>query len=570
MSVRRPALALALTTAAATMVLREVSVPYNALPWIGALSCILCFCRLPYCNGIRRLAVGMFLGCALVSLTAWEPAPPHGIERMRVRIEGVVCFAQPSAYGGWLVVVGDVDPAATAATQCTVIVRCQNSVSTGSLPDVGSWIVATGSIHLPQEAQTVQDDDVRRERGWLQSRAAALFVDVGVAGGIWVQRPAPWWQMFLHASAGWMRERLDQLLLPETATMMKALLIGDRQDLDARDRLAFAATGTAHVLSISGMHVSILIEVLLTILGTNGAIRRWWQWSAVAIVVLFYVLMTGAEPPAIRAAFMALLMGIGRLRQTSVDGLNILGATTLLQVWVWPSLIVRPSFILSTVVTAALLWGVPRWRTALQHCIVRSRPWKRHVATAVAVSMAATAGSVIPTAVLLQQVSLVGPIANLLFMPGITLAMLCGMATVALSTVWWQGAAMMAWTTDMIMLAHLEAIRWFASVLPAVEATPLIAVAVFVATWWPARTQHLLGWRTLCSRSFAAWMIVILIVGATGALDSKSDGVTVVERRGSLRIQASAKYDTATVQRVCFIGLRNGRPFVRLRNDALP
>ena len=68
---------------------------------------------------------------------------------------------------------------------------------------------------------------------------------------------------------------------------------------------AFRATGTTHVIVISGSNIALLTGVLMGLLGLLIGKRRAAWPTAVAVVL--YVLLVGADPSALRAGVMGVL-----------------------------------------------------------------------------------------------------------------------------------------------------------------------------------------------------------------------------------------------------------------------
>ncbi|GHT62435.1 competence protein [Bacteroidia bacterium] len=92
-----------------------------------------------------------------------------------------------------------------------------------------------------------------------------------------------------------------------------ALLFGYTQDLDKDLRQTFAATGTSHVLSISGLHFSIIYGIfyfLFSFLG-NSKRGRITRQAIILPLMWVFVFLTGIGPSVIRAAVMISLWGFG-------------------------------------------------------------------------------------------------------------------------------------------------------------------------------------------------------------------------------------------------------------------
>lgn len=91
--------------------------------------------------------------------------------------------------------------------------------------------------------------------------------------------------------------RLEEIVdSPRAASVMRALAVGDRSGLERRDRDVFAATGTSHLMAISGLHIG-LVSGLVYLLG-----RLLWRRFPV---------LCGRWPAGVAAALPAMLAGTG-------------------------------------------------------------------------------------------------------------------------------------------------------------------------------------------------------------------------------------------------------------------
>ena len=70
--------------------------------------------------------------------------------------------------------------------------------------------------------------------------------------------------------------------------MVKAILLGIRDELDLDQKTAFARSGTMHVLAVSGSHVALIYGVLLWSFRKLGEQRRWRIVRSLAILVVLF------------------------------------------------------------------------------------------------------------------------------------------------------------------------------------------------------------------------------------------------------------------------------------------
>ncbi|MCA8922315.1 MAG: ComEC/Rec2 family competence protein, partial [Planctomycetes bacterium] len=137
--------------------------------------------------------------------------------------------------------------------------------------------------------------------------------------------------------------------------LLRAVLLGDRSGLDPQLRRAFRDTGCAHLLSISGLHVGVVLAWALW-LG-----RRWR--SGLARRLLFsaalvgYVALVGARPPILRAAVAAAVFVWAPGRGDPLNRLSCAGVVVLLYD---PLAVTSVGFSLSFGTVAALLLLAPR------------------------------------------------------------------------------------------------------------------------------------------------------------------------------------------------------------------
>ena len=100
-----------------------------------------------------------------------------------------------------------------------------------------------------------------------------------------------------------------------TKGLLKALLLGDKSDVDPQTRTLFADSGISHILAVSGMHVGIITMLIFLLLRPMLLLRggRMSRYLLTAILVWLYVMLVGCSYSAVRAAvmFCFLLMARG-------------------------------------------------------------------------------------------------------------------------------------------------------------------------------------------------------------------------------------------------------------------
>jgi competence protein ComEC len=142
-------------------------------------------------------------------------------------------------------------------------------------------------------------------------------------------------------------------LTPEDASMLNAMLFGDRTHLSRTLRTAFERTGTFHLFVVSGLHVALLAGAFFWMLRR----LRTPEGFAVllTIVVAFgYAELTGFGVPAQRALLMTAIYLIARWLQRELTALNALGAAALAVLVMDPRALFEPSFQMTFLVILAI------------------------------------------------------------------------------------------------------------------------------------------------------------------------------------------------------------------------
>jgi competence protein ComEC len=153
---------------------------------------------------------------------------------------------------------------------------------------------------------------------------------------------------------GGVQDRIVRLWGDRTAPFVEALVLARREHLAPEVRDAFALSGTAHLLAISGFHVGVVAALFLGLLRVAG-VRPRRAGAAAALGCWFYVLGIGAPDAAVRAAVLLTLLSAAGLRGRPVVGVGALGAALLILLAVDPGSLASIGFQLSFAGTGGLL-----------------------------------------------------------------------------------------------------------------------------------------------------------------------------------------------------------------------
>ena len=220
----------------------------------------------------------------------------------------------------------------------------------------GDRLLLEGALKAPPQLEEFDYPAylARQGIGSVMEFPTATLLDDG--GGTAVRR-------WLHDARRDLADSLARVLPEPQAAVGQALLLGLRDGLDDELLDDFRATGTSHVLAISGLHVGIVLGVALAAGAWALGRRRQLYLLAPLLLVWIYALLSGMSPSATREAIMgsvylaALLFG----RPRSV--LPALGLAAALMVAVDPNVLWSVSFQLSfTAVAGIALLAVPLYQ----------------------------------------------------------------------------------------------------------------------------------------------------------------------------------------------------------------
>ena len=142
------------------------------------------------------------------------------------------------------------------------------------------------------------------------------------------------------------------------------LATGDRGAISEEDAEAMRRSGLAHLLSISGLHVTALIGavwlVTLKLLALFPPLARAWRLPLVAagagaLAGIGYTLLTGAEVPTIRSCAAGLLVLAALALGRDPVSPRLIAAGAMLVLLIWPESLMGPSFQLSFAAVTAIV-----------------------------------------------------------------------------------------------------------------------------------------------------------------------------------------------------------------------
>lgn len=269
--------------------------------------------------------------------------------------------------------------------------------------------------------------------------------------------------------------------MPES-DLASGLLLGARGGFDEETKEDLIETGTIHIVALSGYNVSLVAEGVMKTF--NYIFSQTVSIILGVIVVLFFIIMTGATSTAIRAGIMATIMLLGRMTGRTYDAGRALVIAGLLMIAQDPRVLVDMSFQLSFIATGGVLFITPKTMKWFKFL-----PMRFKIREMVATTVAATI-SVLPLLLYLTGVlSLVSLLANSLILLSIPWAMLFVFITGILGFISIPLSIPFGFISYIILYYILFVIHFFGSLSFAsvtIQSFPLsITILIYIfLLWW--------------------------------------------------------------------------------------
>ena len=141
-------------------------------------------------------------------------------------------------------------------------------------------------------------------------------------------------------------ERLDYFLSDAYASILKAMLFGNKKQLDEETKKLYQDNGIAHILAISGLHISMLGMGVYRLL-KRLPVPPWISLLGSEFFLLLYGCMVGFSASAFRAISMFTFFLVSKITKRSYDMLTAVAFTGMIQLLIHPGYLFDCGFQLS-------------------------------------------------------------------------------------------------------------------------------------------------------------------------------------------------------------------------------
>jgi competence protein ComEC len=177
------------------------------------------------------------------------------------------------------------------------------------------------------------------------------------------------------------RALLGDLAIEESGRgLLEALLLGYRRNIDSDTYRAFSKTGLLHFISLSGMHLGILVSSIWWLCKTAGLMKRGRAAVCIFAIALF-LLIVPPRAPTVRAAIICWVFCASFFFRRRPNPLNTLSLAAIILLLIRPTQLFEAGWQLSFASVLGILLFSDR-----VHCYLKDRiarlPWDKESPTA--------------------------------------------------------------------------------------------------------------------------------------------------------------------------------------------
>ena len=291
----------------------------------------------------------------------------------------------------------------------------------------------------------------------------------------------------------------------EANQIAKAILLGQKKNLDKEVSEAYVTAGAMHILAVSGLHVGIVYGFFfLFVKPYRLKVRKRVLYLSLIILLIWgYALLTGMSPSVMRAATMFSLMALAQMKSRNPSIFNAIALSAVILLVNDPFLIYAVGFQLSYLALIGIL--------VIQPLLVRLwNPSNRivdYIWQITTVSFAAQLATFPISAYYFHVFPTYFAIANLVAIPGAFLMMAFGVPFMVLVKVPYVSLAL-GWITEKLIVLVNTMIFWFQK-LPGSRISDIYFSSAFIWVYWLILSVFILLW-IYPGRKLAYTLVVLL------------------------------------------------------------
>lgn len=222
---------------------------------------------------------------------------------------------------------------------------------------------------------------------------------------------------FAESVRQYVKSLLLKLMPEDSAELSYSILFGDKSSLDKQVKDNFSSSGIAHLLAVSGLHISFLVSILYFLLNkmkTKPLVR----FIIVSVFLIFYSYLCSFSPSVVRASLMCVVFMLVSMIGKQNDLLNSIAISGLIILLIKPLYIFDAGFIMSFGSVLAIAILAKSFRLFFnKNCKIPSK-----IADVMAIDISTTIAILPVISVTFGKISFLSFLANLVAIPVFSIA----------------------------------------------------------------------------------------------------------------------------------------------------
>ena len=240
-------------------------------------------------------------------------------------------------------------------------------------------------------------------------------------------------------------KNIKEILPADTSGLLIGILLGDRTNLDEEINNNFQKSSLAHILAVSGTHVSYIVIGTAIFIKLNKLSKK-RGYILTILVLIFFMFLTNFSLSVIRASIMAIIFIISKLMYRKTNIISTLIISLIVILFINPFSIRSVSLQLSYLGAIGVIYLTP----IIQELIQKLKISKK-ISKIISIPISAQI-SILPIMVInFNTISLTFLISNILAIPLLGIAIILGFINVFVSFIWMCGAIKLGTIINLIL-----------------------------------------------------------------------------------------------------------------------
>jgi len=233
--------------------------------------------------------------------------------------------------------------------------------STSQYPVYGDQVVIKNKVALIKNSEIPFAFDFRTYMSY-QGIYHSAYLKNNEWAKTGINHGNPFWKSIYAMNLRLKKELRSALPDPDQRGIAEALIVGDESDIPNEIMTDYAGTGTVHILSVSGLHVGLILIGLSWIFSflTRIPNGKFIRTILILSIIWAYAFLTGFSAPIARSVIMFSIVFIGLHLGRSANIYNSIAVAAFILLLIDPFLMMQASCQLSFISLTGIVWLQPK------------------------------------------------------------------------------------------------------------------------------------------------------------------------------------------------------------------